>query len=557
LPEEHHLNLLAGHEVSITHNRTKTSEVDGLDKSFTLEQAMALQNHADGSRILFSNSYSPDDKILSYFGRLNYNYLDKYLLSATLRADGSSKFAPGNRWGSFPSAAAAWRISAEQWMEETHQWLHDLKLRVAYGTAGNNNIPSGVITQLYETKTTSWLSGFSSYWAPSGTMANPDLKWETTITRNAGLDVSLWNGRISATIDLYQNTTKDLLLMVLQSGTGYQNKYKNQGSTQNKGVELTANWNIIQNKDYGLSFNFNIGHNKNKILDLGDRGNFYDHTDAFGSGSGGVYNDFAVLVGYPVGQMWGYKSDGMYTIDDFKDYDASAGKWILKDDVVNASAVVGDLRPGKMKLQSLDGDKVVKYGSDEDKTVIGDANPDLVGGFTLNANLHGFDLGLNFNYSVGNDVYNANRMDYTQTHKYTFRNMISEMKMGARWTDLDVTTGRLVNDPAKLAEMNVNTSQWSPYIANYAFSDYYVEDGSFLRLNTVTAGYTLPKTFISRLNIQNLRVYCSAYNLGLWTNYSGFDPEVSTRRKTQLTPGVDYSPYPRAKSVVFGLNLTF
>jgi TonB-linked SusC/RagA family outer membrane protein len=557
LPEQHHLLLMAGHEVYVAKNITKTSEVDGLDKSFTLEQAMALQNHADGARTLFSNSYSPDDKILSYFGRLNYDYLGKYLLSGTLRADGSSKFSKENRWGYFPSASAAWRISAEPWMKASNGWLSDLKLRVSYGTAGNNNIPSGLITQLYETKTTSWLSGFSSFWAPSGTMANPSLKWETTVTRNAGLDLSLFNGRFSATIDAYRNTTKDLLLLVLQSGTGYQNKYKNQGSTQNQGIELTANWIALQKENYGLSFSFNIGKNKNKILDLGERGDFYEHTDAFGSGSGGVYNDYAILVGGAVGQMWGYKADGMYTVDDFEGYNTSTGKWTLKDGVVNSSAVVGDLRPGKMKLQDLDGDYIIKYGSDEDKTVIGNANPDFVGGFSINANAYGFDLGVNFNYSVGNDVYNANKIDYTQTHKYTFRNMITEMAMGSRWTDLDVATGALVNDPAKLTEMNAVTTQWSPYVANYAFSDYYVEDGSFLRLNTVTLGYTVPKRIINKLNIQNIRIYCSAYNLGLWTNYSGFDPEVSTRRKTQLTPGVDFSSYPRAKSFVFGLNLTF
>jgi TonB-linked SusC/RagA family outer membrane protein len=557
LSEQHHLLLMAGHEVSVDKKITKTSEVNGLDDSFTLEQAMALQNHADGARILFSNSYSPDDKILSYFGRLNYDYMGKYLLSATLRADGSSKFSAENRWGYFPSASAAWRISAEPWMETSHEWLNDLKLRASYGEAGNNNIPSGLITQLYETKTTSYLSGFSSYWAPSGTMANPGLKWETTVTRNVGLDISLLNGRFSTTIDAYKNTTNDLLLLVLQSGTGYQNKYKNQGSTQNQGVELTANWIALQKKNYGLSFNFNIGHNKNKILDLGERGNFYEHMDAFGTGSGGVYNDYAILVGGAVGQMWGYKAAGMYTVDDFDGYNSSTGKWILKSGVVDASAVVGDLRPGKMKLQDLDGDNIVRYGSDEDKTVIGSANPDYTGGFSINANAYGFDLGVNFNYSVGNDIYNANRMDYTQTHKYTFRNMITEMSMGSRWTNLDIATGTLVNDPAKLAEMNATTTQWSPHVANYAFSDYYVEDGSFLRLNTVTLGYTIPKTVLSKLKIQNLRIYCSAYNLGLWTNYSGFDPEVSTRRKTQLTPGVDYSSYPRAKSFVFGLNLTF
>jgi TonB-linked SusC/RagA family outer membrane protein len=568
LPDDHNLSFMAGHEVSIEHSQTLSSEVDGLDTSFKLDQAMALQNReamGDGRdpRTLFSNSFSPDVKRLSYFGRLNYNFADRYLLAATFRADGSSKFGKDNKWGYFPSASVAWRISAEPWMSSAAEsWLHDLKLRLSYGTAGNDRIPSGLTTQLYETRSTSWLSGFNSFWAPGGTMANSKLKWETTITRNLGLDVSLFNGVFSATIDAYQNETKDLLLQVLQSGTGYQTKYVNQGSTQNTGVELTTNWNILQKKNYGLLFSFNVGHNKNEIIDLGERGDFFEQTSAFGSGSGGTYNDFVVMVGGPVGQMWGYKSDGMYTIDDFEGYDATTGRWTLKPGVADASAVVGTLRPGKMKLQDIGGangepDGKVTYGDDLDKTVIGNANPDLIGGFYINANAFNFDLGINFNYSLGNDLYNADRMDFTQTHKYTLRNMISEMEQGQRWTDLDVATGRLVNDPAQLAAMNANTTQWSPYVSNYVFSDYYVEDGSFLRLNTLTLGYTLPKSVLEKFKLNNLRVYCSAYNLAIWTNYSGFDPEVSTRRRSQLTPGVDFSAYPRSRSIVFGLNLSF
>jgi TonB-linked SusC/RagA family outer membrane protein len=476
-----------------------------------------------------------------------------------MRSDGSSKFARGNRWGYFPSVSAGWIISEEAFMESS-EWLHFLKLRASYGTAGNNNIPANQMAQVFTTSQTQWVSIFSNYWAPSKTMANPDLKWETTITRNLGLDFAFLGGRLSATAEIYRNTTKDLLIQFLTSGTGYDNQYRNLGKTQNQGLEFSANWVAIEQKNWGLNFNFNIGFNQNEILELG-RDNFFDATGWAGSGAGGVYNDYAVFVGGQVGEMWGYKSDGRYEVSDFEGYDTETGKWILKEGVVDASAVVGDLRPGKMKLQDLGGkdgkDGKVTYGDDLDKTVIGNANPIHTGGFAVNANAYGVDLALNFNWSYGNDVYNANKIDYTMTHKYSMRNTLDIMASGNRWTDLDLATGQLVNDPAQLEAMNANTTMWSPYVANYVFSDWAVEDGSFLRLNTVTLGYTLPKSILQTLKIQNLRLYCSAYNVALWTNYSGFDPEVSTRRKTNLTPGVDFSAYPRAKSLVFGLNLTF
>ena len=558
LPEGHNMNLLVGQEVLKTKNESLVSEVDGLDKSFDLATAMALNI---GTNKQVKNSYDADDKLLSFFGRWNYDYANRYLLSATMRADGSSRFARGNRWGYFPSASAAWVISEEPFMEKSKEWLNFLKFRASYGTAGNNNIPSNQMVQIFESQQTTWVSILGNYWAPSKSMANPDLKWETTVTRNLGLDFGFLDGRLSVTTELYRNTTKDLLIQFLTSGTGYDNQYRNLGKTRNQGLEVSANWIAVEKKNWGLSFNFNIGFNKNKILKLG-RDNFYDASGWAGSGAGGVYNDYIVAAGGEVGQMWGYLSDGRYEVSDFDSYDPTTGTWILKDGVVDASAVVGDLRPGKMKLKDIGGadgvkDGKVTYGDDLDKTIIGNANPVHTGGFAINANAYGFDLALNFNWSYGNDVYNANKIDYTMTHKYTMRNMLTAMESGKRWTDLDVTTGELVNDPGQLASLNANTTMWSPYVANYVFSDWAVEDGSFLRLNTVTLGYTLPSSIMQKFKVENLRVYCSAYNVFLWTNYSGFDPEVSTRRKTNLTPGVDFSAYPRAKSVVFGLNLTF
>lgn len=541
---------MIGHEWIITKSKVLTDIVHGFPESFTAKDAWKFSSQ--GVPFSIDNYINPDDKLLSYFGRINYDFQSKYLISATFRADGSSKFASGNQWGYFPSAAVAWRISSERFMEGTQSWLDDLKLRFSYGTAGNNNIPSGQMNLNYVSSATSWINGFSNYWAASKTMPNSDLKWETTITRNIGLDFTVLGGKLNGSIEAYLNTTKDLLIQFPVSGTGYDYQYRNMGETQNKGIEATLNWTAIDKKNFGLSFSANIGFNKNKIKDLGIMNDFGAETYWASSEIG---YDFWIAKGGAVGKMYGYRSAGRYEVSDFEGYDATSKKWILKEGVTDASAVVGTLRPGMMKLQNIDGSEDNKVTSD-DREIIGDANPLHTGGFTINARAYGFDLSANFNWSYGNDVYNANKIEFTQTGKYQYRNMISDMADGKRWTNLNAD-GTICNDPAKLAEMNANTTMWSPYTARMVFSDWAVEDASFLRLNTLTLGYTLPKALLNKVKIQNLRFYVTGYNLFCITNYSGYDPEVSTIRKTNLTPGVDYSAYPKSRQFVIGVNLNF
>ena len=548
--DDHHLNAMIGHEWIVTKSKKLTNTVHGFPESFTSQDAWKYSTQ--GTPYSIDNYLNPDDKLLSFFGRINYDYKSKYLLSATFRADGSSKFSDGNRWGYFPSAAVAWRVSSEPFMEGTKSWLDDLKLRFSYGTAGNNNIPSGQMNLNYASSSTSWINGFNNYWAASKTMPNPDLKWETTITRNIGLDFTTLGGRLSGTLEDYLNTTKDLLIQFPVAGTGYDYQYRNMGKTQNTGFEASVNWIAVDKKNFGLSFSANIGFNKNKIKDLGIMDDFGAETYWASSEIG---NDFWIAKGGAVGKMFGYRSAGRYEVSDFEGYDAAAKKWILKEGVVDASAVVGTLRPGMMKLADIDGSGDGKVTT-ADREIIGDANPVHTGGFSINARAYGFDLSANFNWSVGNDVYNANKIEFTQTSKYQYRNMISEMADGKRWTNLN-ENGTICNDPEKLAAMTANTTMWSPYTQRMIFSDWAVEDASFLRLNTLTLGYTLPATLLNKVGIQNLRFYVTGYNLFCWTNYSGYDPEVSTIRKTNLTPGVDYSAYPKSRQFVVGLNLNF
>lgn len=545
---KHHLSAMAGEEYIIKKEEVLTNTLHGFPAQFTASQAFKLTTQ--GTAIEIKDFFSPNDILFSFFGRANYDFDSKYLLSATFRADGSSKFSEGNRWGYFPSAALAWRVSAEPFMESTRSWLDDLKLRFSYGTAGNNNIPAGQVIQSWNSNTTQWLHTTDTYWAASKTMANPNLKWETTVTRNLGLDFTFLGGRLNGSLEYYWNTTKDLLIEFRTAGTGYDTQYRNMGETENKGFEATLNWVAVDKKNFGLSFNANIGFNKNKINSLG-------MMDDFGESSGwastSITDDYWVAVGGQVGQMRGYRHDGRYEVSDFSGYDETTHKWILKEGVVDASAIIGDLRPGSMKLKDLTDDGKV---NSDDREIIGNANPVHTGGFGINARLYGFDLSANFNWSFGNDIYNANKVEYTTTAGTKYRNMIDVMSEGKRWTNLN-EDGTLCNDPEKLAAMNANTTMWSPYMKQYVFSDWAVEDGSFLRLNTLTLGYTLPKSLINKVKIENLRFYVTGYNLFCLTDYSGFDPEVSTRRRTNLTPGVDYSAYPKSRSFVFGLNLNF
>ncbi|TZF86167.1 TonB-dependent receptor (plasmid) [Pedobacter sp. BS3] len=548
--KDHSLNLLLGEEYIKTIEGTLTDVVHGFPESFTFDDARRLSTQGLANSI--DNNFLPDDKLLSFFGRANYSYKDKYLLSATFRADGSSKFSKGNRWGYFPSVSGAWRISQESFMEGTKSWLADLKLRASYGAAGNNNISSGQMVQSFNNSTTSWVNGYNNYWAPSKTMANPDLKWETTVTRNVGFDFSLLNSKLNGTIDAYLNRTKDLLVLYPVPGTGYDNQFRNIGETENKGLEFSLNWSAIRKKNFDLSVNANINFNRNKVISIGGLENIPGKSDWASSEIG---TDYLILAGASVGRIYGYQSDGRYEVSDFSGYDSATGRWTLKPGVADDSPVIGTVRPGSMKLKDIvdDGDGKV---NESDKTFIGNTNPLHTGGFSITSRIYQFDIGAYFNWSYGNDVYNANKIEYTSTSKYNSRNMIAMMASGNRWTNLRAD-GTISNDPAELEAMNANTTLWSPYMSRFVLSDWAVEDGSFLRLSTITLGYTLPKAISSKLKMKGLRIYASGYNLWLWTNYSGFDPEVSTRRKTPLTPGVDYSAYPKSKSYVFGLNVNF
>lgn len=547
LARNHSASFLLGEETLITKSNVHTREVQGMPSFFSPEEAFKFTTQ--GTAISINNFYNPDNKLLSFFGRANYDYRGRYLLSVTMRADGSNLFAPGNQWGYFPSAAAAWRISDEAFMFGTNDWLDNLKLRLSFGSAGNNRIAPNQFLQTYSSSVTTWLNIANNFWSPGNKLINPDLKWETTFTRNAGLDFGVWNNRLSGTVDLYWNTTKDLLIDFPVNGSGYATQTRNIGKTSNKGVEFSINTVVVDKKNWGFDFNFNIGFNKNRVESLGGLNELVG-SSAWNSQ---VTDDFRVRVGQPIGLMFGYVSDGMYTTDDFN---LVGGKWVAKEGVVDNSSIAGGAwGPGALKLKDINGDGKIDT---QDRKVIGNAMPKATGGFTLNTRYKSFDLMANFSFSLGNDIYNANKLEFTSNNNNNlrYRNMTSEMSLANRWTNVDPNTGLLSYDADRLNAINQGKSMWSP-AHQFVFHSWAVEDGSFLRLNNLTFGYTVPKLAAKKVFLSNARFFFTANNLFVLTKYTGYDPEVDTRRKVPYTPGVDYSAYPKSRSYNFGFNLTY
>lgn len=501
-------------------------------------------------------SSEDEQRISSFFGRVNYAYKDKYLASLSLRADGSSVFAPGRQWGYFPAASFAWKLSSEKFMQKFEPFLSNVKLRLNYGEAGNNRIASFLyLTQFNTSQNYYGLQNQLVTAFGSVALVNSFLKWESNVTRNAGLDFSLLNDHIQVSLDYYRNKTRDLLVSVpVPTTSGYVNQIQNVGSTSNNGFEAQIGASIIQKKDFTWTANFNVSFNQNKVLSLGRQTSYLQSSNWAG---GANPADYIVKVGAPVGSMYGLVNDGFYTVDDF-DYNSSTQTYTLKAGVVDdggASGVLGGLaaQPGSPKFKDLNGDGVVRLNDDE--KIIGNANPKFFGGLNQQFAYKNFDLSVFVNFQYGNDIYNDNKLEFSSGYTINANLLAIENN---RWRTVDAN-GNVVTDPQALAALNKNATLWAPNTTSASWypQSWAVEKGSFLRLNNITLGYTIPSSITSKAHIQRLRAYVTLNNLAVITNYSGYDPEVNTRRSTPVTPGVDFSAYPRSTSYIFGLNVTF
>ncbi|MBK6948119.1 MAG: TonB-dependent receptor [Haliscomenobacter sp.] len=564
----HQVDFLAGHEIYSNGGTYDFVRSEDFRLSITPEELFA--NMTFGRTDRHETAELTNANRLSFFGRANYQFRNRYIFTATFRSDASSKFSKDNRVGIFPAFALGWKLSEEGFLKDV-DFINELKLRASYGETGNDRIDATATQFLFQASTLRG-PGFNNvdnvYYTPTGsTLYNPDVKWETTVNRNVGLDFTVFDGRLNGSVDVYQNTTRDLLLQsAIPSNTGFRFQWNNVGSTSNKGVELQLNYFLVDKKDFTLSANFNIGINRAKIEELdGTQERFFQSNWA--STDLKDQDDFYLKVGGTLGDIYGYVTEGYYSTNDFSGYNPATDTYTLKDGIANSGGTVGNtkVRPGFLKLKDLNGDGAI---TSADRQVIGNALPKHQGGFGFEAKIKGVDASVFFNWSYGNDVYNTGKIQYNQFRRVSYGNLLTTMSLENRFTYLDVdgsltgTAGGIVTDLGQLAQLNAGKNIWSHYsfgVAGATIHSWAVEDGSFLRLNNLNLGYSLPTRMISRLGLSQFRIYATGNNLFLWTDYSGYDPEVSTGRSSfsGLTPGVDYSSFPRSRSYTFGVNVTF
>jgi TonB-linked SusC/RagA family outer membrane protein len=584
---KHSLNLLVGHEIYETKNKNDAMELRYFPVGLKPEAAftnLGLASAPAGFSQPKPTSSEITTRQVSFFTSLKYDFDDKYLLTFNLRADGSSLFGPNysstlpltdatnRKWGYFPSVAVAWRMSQEKFMEKM-DFVNEAKLRLSFGQSGNNRIAAYGYTTGYTPPSNGGygINDALAYTLITPTrLGNPSITWETLESKNVGLDLEFLKGRIALTVDVYSNTTKDLLIEnKFPATSGYTSQYQNVGSIRNNGVEIQLGGTVLRKKDFDWNANFNISFNKNKILSLGSNTQFTANSGWFSTANA---DDYLLQVGQPVGVMYGLVVDGFYTVDDFTTspyvnatYPLLTTQYTLKAGLANPISVLADLvAPGQIKYRDVNNDG--KITLDGDRAPIGNALPKFTGGFNQTFTYKSFDLNIFTNFSYGNDIFNANKLEFANAYGVD-ANMLAEMN--GRWKVIDAS-GNLVQKqinsttvvgiaPAQLSALNAGATIWQPIRTTTGFypMSYAVEDGSYFRINNITLGYKFPKKLMDKVRVSGLRVYATVYNVATITGYSGYDPDVNAKRSNPLTPGVDYSAYPRGRTFLAGLNLSF
>lgn len=529
--KEHQLNILGGFSLQGT-----TFEGNGFAAENVPNESLGIQGLDEGTAYLLTSTGS-GNRLMSYFSRFNYNYKSKYLFTATIRGDASSKFAPDKRWGYFPSAAFAWNMSKESFMKQIPV-INQSKLRLSWGITGNNRVGDfSYLPQLAlpVVNSYSFNNGSPTKGTIANSLANADLKWESTVQYDIGYDLGLFNNRIEFTFDWYDKTTHDLLLNAdIPFSTGFGKAFKNIGTVRNRGLEFSLNTINFNNNSFKWTSSFNISFNQSKILKL-----------TTGKGNDNILTVvpfqsehnmplYIAEIGQPAGMFYGLIFDGIYQYSDFDN--PSPGVYTLKATIPNNGNDRATIKPGDIKYKDINDDKVVNSA---DRKVIGNGNPKHMGGFSNNFSYKGFDLNVFLQWSYGNQIYNANRLllEGNATQREYMNQFTSYIN---RWS------------PENQTNENFRANGQGPR----THSSRVLEDGSYLRLKTLSFAYNIPEKYIKHLYLKNLNINVSAQNLMTLTNYSGMDPETSARNSV-LTPGFDFSAYPQAKTIVFGINATF
>lgn len=522
--KKHNYDIMLGHEVSFKSTEYLLGEA--MDFPFDNLGNDYLGLGATPSRV--ESSYS-EKTLLSFFARGNYNYDNRYLFTATVRADGSTVFSNKNKWGFFPSFSAAWRVSEEAFMKDV-EWVSNFKVRLGWGIVGNDRISNYLSMDLYEANKYGIGNNTVTVLTPKQ-LKNANLKWEGASSVNLGVDLGFFDNRLNVTADFFIKDTKDLLLaQSLAHVTGFDSQMQNIGKIQNKGIELSLNSTNMQTRNFTWQTNFNISFIKNTLKGLASgvesmyaRSGFDSNFTAY---------DYIATVGQSLGLIYGYEFDGIYQSSDF--YTTPDNQLILKEGITN-NARYGTVKPGVVKYKDQDGDGII---TTNDRTVIGNAMPKWYGGITNTFNYKGIDFSFMFQFNYGNDIYNATRLYATQSRSGR-RNMLAEV--ADRWSPTNAS--------------NKVPSQ-DGYIVNDVYSRF-IEDGSFLRLKNITLGYTLPHKWTRKFHASKLRIYATGQNLFCISGYSGYDPEVNSASSNPMTPGLDWGAYPKSRVFTFGIDLQF
>lgn len=513
-----------------------SSSSDGHGAGSLPNESLGMSGLDEGTPFSITAS-SSNNTLMSYAGRLDYNYKSKYIITGTFRADGSSKFL--QHWGYFPGGAVAWNMQKEGFFNKLFPGVTTSKLRFSYGTTGNNRV--GDFDYLPRLSQSIQGYPFNGQPWPYGTInvtavGNEVLQWEKVTTLDLGYELGLFQDRISLEVDLYRKNTENLLLnATLPPSTGFNTAIKNIGKLRNDGLEFTLNTKNVSTPSFSWESNFNIAFNRSEIRQL-TRGQQFLESSAGGYATNYVRPLYMAEIGKPAGMMIGWIWDGNYQYSDFDN--PAPGVYVLKDNVpANGQPLRTSIQPGDIKFKDLNHDGIM---DNADVAYIGNGNPAFIGGFSNNLYFKGFSLNLFFQYSYGNDIYNANRISF-EGSVYKIDNQYKSYVN--RWTPTNPT--------------NENYRAGGGDIQNQGFfHSKVVEDGSYLRLKTLEFGYSIPSKLIQKFYLSNLSLNLAAQNVITWTNYSGMDPEVSTRGNV-LTPGFDFSSYPRSPTFVFALKAAF
>jgi len=526
--ENHNLNAMLATETNLYNY-----EWFGVEKTHFLDESTGVFDISKGSTAKSSSSYRDNSKRVSFFGRLNYVFKEKHIVTGTFRADGSDKFGSGNRYGYFPSAAYSWVLIEEGFMQN-QLILSNAKFRLSYGAAGNDRIPSHRYLARLENTYYNGELGMSA-----NSQANEMLKWETTYQSNIGLDLGFLKDAIILTVDIYEKQTHDMLIPTPIAGrTGYSQQWQNIGRVDNKGIEFQLSTRNINKKDFKWTTNFNISHNENKVVDLG----LVDFIPVYMPG-GWIQEIGRVTVDGSLGEAYGFVFDGIYQVSDFNWQEGSNPSiphenrvYVLNDNVVSVAGM--NVKPGSHKFEDINGDGIVSL--DDDRQAISSSQPLIFGGIGNTFRYKNFELNVFFEGSYGNEIFNESKFRLEGGIINSYMNVSKDFYYN-HWT---------IDNPSTTYG---DYADYNP--SGYLSSSYYVEDASYIRLKSISFGYDLSSKLVHKLKLYKARLSVTGNNLYTWTNYSGYDPEVNSGNP--LLSGVDRISYPRARTILFGLNITF